>query len=227
MYKKNLNVMLDLETLSLRPTAAIIEIAAEPFNLDGSEVTKFDGKPLSTRNFERSVDATTCAMYGFDFDQETIKWWANNAPANHHFTFNYGSPIETVLMNLAKTINEWKKETGFEIAHIWAQGADFDIAILRYAFSVVLGSDYKLPWKHDNVRDARSYFLEAAAMFKPNVPKPTDLIVVDGVHHTALADVWWSIKAVQTAYGWINEVLLRNEELENKLKSEGDGNEAE
>lgn len=193
--KNYLDVMIDLETLSRRPNAAIIQIAAKPFKLDGGNV-KGTGD-----SFHVDVDATSCAMYGMDFDKDTIDWWSKNKPANEYFkTENVTYRIRKALIYFAATLKNWCKQTGADDIIVWCQGSDFDIAILREAYRRVFGSEEKVPWRYRNVRDARTYFLEAARLYCPDNDDPYKLIKTDGTKHTALADCEWSIKAVQWAY---------------------------
>lgn len=192
--------MVDLETLSLRPTAAIIQIAAKPFNLDGTEVKNEDGSQLYHSYLKEDVDAASCAMYGLDFDMKTVEWWMKNTTANNHFKEPHRScVISDALWNLADYIKDWLDYTGSEEVIVWSQGTDFDIAILSNAYRVVLGDD-RIPWKYYNVRDARTYFLEAARIFEPNCENPNKLIETKDMKHDALADCEWSIKAVQRAF---------------------------
>lgn len=200
--KKVLNVMIDLETLSLSPNAAIIQIATKPFRLDGMDVEKPNGGSLDAPSLLTDVDATTCAMYNFDFDKGTIEWWSKNSLANEAFMSRYrcSNSILYALEQLSDAFKHWKDETGTDEIVVWSQGTDFDIAVIRNAYRKVFGSESSLPWKYTNTRDARTYFLEAAQIFAPNVEKPYDLIKTEGTQHHALADVEWSIKAVQWAY---------------------------
>ena len=90
---KKLNVVVDIETLSLRPDAAIISISAVPFVLDKKslqdndkygyygvpafdEMTKDISCPEEYAPFYEAIDATSCAMAGLAFDMETVKFWS-------------------------------------------------------------------------------------------------------------------------------------------------------
>lgn len=210
--KKLLDVMIDIETLSLSANAAIIQIAAKPFRLDGKEVilgTDKNGNDVCDE-FTIDIDATSCAMYGFDFDKGTIEWWRKNVPANEHFKgFHYACCIAFALESFADALTSWKEVTGSDEIVVWSQGTDLDIAVLRNAFRVVFGNEDKLPWKYNNVRDARTYFLEAVRLFIPEVEKPYGIIKSeDGeTQHHAIDDLKWSIRAVQWANAHINALM--------------------
>lgn len=195
--KKFLDVMIDTETLSRRPSAAIIQIAAKPFCLDDAA----SGKYTPFNSIVYNINATTCAMYGMDFNTDTVRWWSKNTPANEEFKApNNVYDIKKALEDFAFELEVLRKENDADDLIVWCQGTDFDITLLREAYRHVFGSEDKVPWKYRNVRDARTYFLEAVRIFAPDVEKPYDLIKSDGVQHTALADCEWSIKAVQWAY---------------------------
>lgn len=194
--------MIDTETLSRRPNAAVIQIAAKPFRLDGEIVKNADGVgALAPECSVIEIDATSCAMYGMSFEQDTVDWWSKNTEANAHFKEREQAyPIAFALDHLSEMLDKWKKDSGSDEIIVWCQGTDFDIAILREAYRRVSGSEKDVPWKYRNVRDARTYFLEAARFFAPDNDKPYDLIKTGGTKHDALADCEWSIAAVQWAY---------------------------
>lgn len=104
------------------------------------------------------------------------------------------------MHKFSETLGTWLTASDADELKIWCQGTDFDIALLREAYRTVYGSEDRLPWTYRNVRDARTYFLEAAAFFAPDEPDPYELIKTDGTKHDAVADCDWSIKAVQWAY---------------------------
>lgn len=96
---KKLNVVVDIETLSLRPDAAIISIAAVPFLLGAQEIqdcvkynysgvpafdelTKGVSCPEEYLPFYETIDATSCAMVGLAFDMETVKFWSEMPDAS-------------------------------------------------------------------------------------------------------------------------------------------------
>lgn len=54
---------------------------------------------------------------------------------------------------------------------VWTQGSDFDIPILKNAMYKVLGlTPETLPWKHRNIRDARTFMLESLSLVYPDIP---------------------------------------------------------
>ena len=87
----------------------------------------------------------------------------------------WGEPILYVLSEFNEWLEQWQKDSKADELMIWTQGTDFDIAVLRNAYRVVFGDEKSIPWHFRNVRDARTYFLEIASVFEPDVEDPTPL----------------------------------------------------
>lgn len=193
-----LDVMVDVETLSLRSDAAIIQIAAVPFYMDKSHAKVFS-------DFSVDVNPSSEAMYGFSFDASTIEWWSKNEPANEYFKEDHKAySIKKALTDFTAQLTLWKDVASADELMIWCQCTDFDITVLRNAYRKVFGSEKDIPWNYRNVRDARTYFLEAARLFASDVENPYELIKTDDTQHLAINDCKWSIEAVQWAYDKYN-----------------------
>lgn len=175
---KKLDVVIDLETLSRRPDAAIISIAAVPFCTDTetledmkkaglSGVPAYDAlmtdkDPVKDYAFYIAVNATSCALEGMNFEEDTIRFWKEASPEAKAALSSYEAVSIVSALHLLEHYLERLKETsgGGELV-IWTQGTDFDIPILKSAFRKVLRIDPdQLPWKYNNVRDARTFILE-------------------------------------------------------------------
>lgn len=147
------HIGLDIETLSLRPTACITSIAAKTFFFDGSVDNAF--------HFDCCVDATSCAMYGLTFEQRTVNWWAGQSDdAKRYFLDTPAIKLKDALQGLAQLYKDVQQEYDCQRVLVWAQGSYYDIAVLRNAFRQVFDDDERaIPWHHDCVRDARTYIL--------------------------------------------------------------------
>lgn len=212
MKKKVVNIALDLETLSRRSTAAIIGIAAKAFSLGESKVTG------EKTEFFKAVDGTSCAMYGFDIDPATVKWWSEK-PEEAKEQFSFTSNVKYALMNLTDFIKEVKAENGTDEVVIWCQGTDFDISILRNAYVEVFKDreEKELPWKFINVRDSRTFIYEGVRLIDPTVDDPYSIIPhSDGwVEHDAMSDCRQLIHNVTWVNDKISELLTANKSKEN------------
>lgn len=187
---KKINVVVDIETLSLRPDAAIISIAAVPFMLDKASVEEyvkygFSGVPafdaITKKNtfchkeyapFYETIDATSCAMAGLAFDMETVKFWSEMPDeAKSAIMEKPRVSIRQALEDFVAYLENLKAMNQADELIIWVQGSDFDIPVLKNAMYKVLGlTPETLPWKHRNIRDARTFMLESLSLVYPDTP---------------------------------------------------------
>lgn len=201
--KKVVNIAVDIETLSMRPTAAIIGIAAKPFSLGNNTI-------IEGSVFNQPVDATSCAMLGLDFDPATVEWWSKQ-PEETKKQFQYPCSLWYVLRGLAEFIESVKRANEADDVVIWCQGADFDIPILRNAFVMVNKdrAEKTEPWKHTNVRDARTFIYEGASLIAPETADPYSIIPANPKweKHNALSDCDQLIHNVTWIYKRLHELV--------------------
>lgn len=180
--KKVINIAIDLETLSLESDAAIISIAAVPFNPVVEEVNVFsvfqvqmDGSGESLDEFYEVVNATSCALKGMHIDMETVKWWSKqNIEVKADLLSHQALNICEAMNSFHNYLEGMKKAYDADIV-VWAQGADFDFPKIRNAYRACLkGAD--LPWGYRDVRDARSIVLDGLEMLYGREENPYDRI---------------------------------------------------
>ena len=224
--EKILDIAIDIETLSRKPTAAIIAIAARPFYIDGWG----EAEPKS-ESFYKTVDASSCAMYGMDFDKGTVTFWSQQPKkAKDQFLYGWSASIENALTGLKTSIEKWKAESGTDKIRVWMQGTDFDGAILRNAYMVVfnddqsVGENESIPWRHDQLRDSRTFILEHMRRFHPNEEPYSPIPKLEGLNkHVADDDVRQLIHNVQFCYYEESQadsqlLSLKKKELEENAK---------
>lgn len=212
---KKLNVVVDIETLSLKPDAAIISIAALPFNLDRDvlnydglygysgvpafdELTKGTSCPEEFLPFYETIDATSCAMAGLSFDMETVEFWSEMPDeAKSAILDTPRVSIRQALEDFVAYLENLKGRHQADELVIWVQGSDFDIPVLKNAMYKVLElTPDTLPWKHRNIRDARTYMLETLSLWHPD--KSVEdlykelLSYKELVKHNSLHDCMWT-----------------------------------
>jgi len=162
---RHLDVTIDLETLALSTNAAIVQIAAIPWNRQDPT----DPFLSSVPNFEGYVDVRSCVMAGFDIEPKTARWWsAADKEVQTAVLTPPAFPLKDVLENLVRWIEDCKETCNAKTVCLWAQGSDFDIALLRNAFG-----RYELNFPVDRAffRDSRTFILEFGAYaFFPNDP---------------------------------------------------------
>ena len=163
-----IDVTVDLETCSLAPTAAVMSIGAvawkrydakSPFFEEGDGLLKYP-------TYSAHVDLRSMFLAGFTFDQSTADWWARQSDeAKQALLANDSNdepcqPIDIVITSLLNWIEkDVQEKLGDDELCLWAQGTDFDVAILRY---ICYKMGIKFGVKHTQFRDHRTFYLEAA-----------------------------------------------------------------
>lgn len=165
-----LDITIDLETCSLCPTAAVMSIGAVAWRRDNTASPFYqlkDGKQDPASVFSCHIDLRSMFINGFAFDEKTAEWWktkTDEAKASLLSSDSYElpcRPIDVAVKGLFEWIEDFKKEQGEQEVCLWAQGSDFDIAILRY-ICYKFGIDMPLP--HTGFRDHRTFIYEAARL---------------------------------------------------------------
>lgn len=178
-------VMVDLETLSTRPTAAILQIGAVKFDPHG-EIVPVDGPDT----FEVSIDLDSCLRAGLAVDDHTFRWWLGQSSAARSAVQAQGHPLAGVLWKF----HDWLGGPG--IVHmpddfeLWSNGASFDVPILENAYYSL---DRLPPWGHRAARDCRTLFALARDLASWEKPQHE-------VSHTGLADAVAQALDVQAAH---------------------------
>jgi hypothetical protein len=191
------HVMLDLETLSTRTDAAIIQIAAIAFDIVTGE--------LGPRfNAYVREDAVIGQRVGH-VDLRTVGWWMQQK-----FAPTLGAMLssEDDAIPLAEALGafvEWFEENEAlppaEQICLWGHGATFDIPILQTAFEVRCPGVCagKVPWHYRAPRDTRTLFAVAPGGM-PRLPKS------ETQEHNAEYDCEYQIAQVVEAARRIREI---------------------
>lgn len=185
------DVMLDLETLSTRPNAAIISIGAWPFRLDG--------KPTNHPSFYRNVDAQSSIDAGLTIDGDSLMWWLQQADAARtRLTAPAPVPLKAALLDFRAWCSDFCGKGNWDVFRIWSHGASFDIPVLESAY---LSVRLDKPWRYNAARDTRTLFHVAGgvdwdAEFK---------LLVGGTQHDALDDARIQATLVKKAWARLHE----------------------
>lgn len=161
------HVMLDLETLSTRTDAAIVQIAAIAFDIETGEL----GPRFSAYVREDAVIGQAVGHV----DLRTVGWWLQQKQAA---TLGSALTDEDMYLPLAEALGafaEWWEQGTDDVEQtcieaLWAHGATFDIPILQTAFEVRCPEVYegKVPWHYRAPRDTRTLFAVAPG----GMPRP-------------------------------------------------------
>ena len=171
----NTDIMIDLETLDVLPSATILTIGAVKFDPFGDE----QDNPKMEKLYMK-VDVDSCDRIGASVSNSTLDWWANQSAAAQADAFdpNDRISIEEALAKLYKFCWGGKR--------VWSHGAGFDVIILEWYFRKI---EKAIPWSFWEVRDTRTLF---DLGINPNRASVTA--------HNALADAVDQAQGVQKVF---------------------------
>jgi hypothetical protein len=164
--------MIDLETMSTKPNAAILSIGAVIMDLESLTLHE---------TFYVNVELSSCVEAGLDCSEATRDWWAlpENREARDQLSKS-AVPLRTALESLANWLVARKSNEHYEwdVKSIrpWSNGASFDIVILESAYA---SQGWQAPWKFYNHMCYRTM-----KNLYPEVAKPLH----HGTKHNALDD---------------------------------------
>jgi hypothetical protein len=171
----NTDIMIDLETLDVLPTATILTIGAVKFDPFGDELSDPQMEKLYIK-----VDVDSCDRIGATISQSTLDWWAKQSAEAQADAFdpNGRIPVEEALTQLYKFCWGGKR--------VWSHGVGFDLIILENYFRKI---EKAIPWSFWEMRDTRTLF---DIGINPNRATVTA--------HNALADAVDQAQGVQKVY---------------------------
>jgi len=165
------NIMLDVESVSLKSNAAILSIGAAAF----SPNELLAGEAIQD-TFYLNVDVQTCVDLGLSFDWNTIMWLLKQDKAVGEALQSNRLPLRAALYNLVEFINNGNND------YVWSKPSRFDIPILENALSVC---NIDVPWDRHKVMCAHTInsLLDTDPTRKTYVPDTLGLTA-----HNALDD---------------------------------------
>jgi hypothetical protein len=168
----NSDVMIDLETLDVIPSATVLTIGAVKFDPFGDDV-----KNKQSESFYVKVDIDSCDKLGLTTSSATLDWWSQQSQAAQDEAFSTEGriPIHEAMNKLYKFCWGAKR--------IWSHGAGFDVVICEHIFARL---EKACPWNFWQVRDTRTLFDIGINPERPPVLK-----------HHALEDAWNQAVGVQ------------------------------
>ncbi|NRB23152.1 MAG: 3'-5' exoribonuclease [Shewanella sp.] len=173
--------MLDLETLSTVPEAAILSIGAVFFDPINS---------LLGKEFYQIVVRTNSTLDGTVSD-DTVKWWNSQSPeANSIFT----DPSAISLREALVSFDSFIKNNGSENIQVWGNGSGFDNVILASAYK---RNGLKVPWNFRNDRDVRTVVELGRCLRKID---PKESLTMSGLAHNALDDAKFQAQYVNSIF---------------------------
>lgn len=163
------NVMVDLETLDVQPSAVVLSVGMVPFDFYKGPLGKGVYFVLSRYRQEEN---------GRTVSPDTAAWWSKQT-----------APATDVLLESTNAYRDVASELR-QIADymgpnpaVWGNGADFDNTILASLYRTF---KVQLPWSHRNSRCYRTV-KALAEQVNPHMVVPKRL----GVAHNALDDAFY------------------------------------
>ncbi len=133
------DVMIDLETLGVTADSVILSIGAVKFDLKTGAID--DAGFYASISIDSNLDA------GRKISEDTLLWWLKQPVTAQEVFHEPKQALEAGLEGLADWLGH-KKRT------VWANGPDFDTAMLAHAYKVF---GWEPPWEFWNSRCVRTY----------------------------------------------------------------------
>lgn len=174
-----IEVMVDIETLDVRPNGVVLSAAVVGFNQDGI----FPG----SRTYARlSIDEQLAL--GRTVSGDTLSWWMRQEKAARFEAFHEErARLEHGLFAIGEALRNGDR--------IWAKGPQFDLVMLE-----TLYRDYgwPVPWFYRVARDVRTVAEVLPATWEPD-PEIIEKHCAGLVAHHPIYDCVWQIEAVRAA----------------------------
>jgi inhibitor of KinA sporulation pathway (predicted exonuclease) len=181
-------LMIDLETMSTLPDAAILSIGACTFEIEKPD--EING------TFYRTVSLQSNEQYNRHISADTLTWWLQQKPEALSALFEAPTNLKRALVDLRM----WAQEQSPTITHVIANDPDFDCVILQSAYRA---TGEMWPWGFWCNRSMRT-ITELAI---PDLDERQSLIGKfrsAGTHHRADDDAIAQAKVIQHCYQVLN-----------------------
>ena len=161
---KEVNIMIDLETLGTCGGYAILSIGACTFD--------------RTETFYERISTRSSEVEGFKSKPGSLEWWEGQDPSVKEEAFSGLKSVRAVLGEF----NDWlksvaiKNEVDMTGIYPWGNGSNMDIALLESAYDIVnfesIDSEVPYPFYYKNARcyrTLRELFPEYFAMAQKGI----------------------------------------------------------
>lgn len=186
---KIIDVMLDLETLSLGNTPVILQVAAVAFKLETGDCLEEFNMPITPKS---------CLEAGLEISAETISWWLKQSSAAISKvilpSLSTENDLKTVLESFSRYINTLKAQYETKHVRVWGNGLLADNKWLESAYAKV---GLPLPYNYSSNSDVRTLVDLGMRLGGPNFKSDTPF---EGERHDALADCKHQIKYCHAIY---------------------------
>jgi hypothetical protein len=168
------DIMVDLETLGLKPGSVILSLAAVPFNT-------YRNTP-----FYKIISIGSCREAGLVVDDATLAWWDTQPTPTKVEAFSGSASLRDVLIEFSRFLDSVEGKPV-----LWGNAASFDLKLLEAAYEA---AGVKVPW---DFRSERCY-----RTLKNIFPQVTSG-PFDGLKHNALADAKFQARHAENIFDYI------------------------
>ena len=139
------DTMIDLETLGVSPTSAIIQIGACTLDERHTFLASVDRQYYEDMHLDRD--------FRFTYDDATVKWWdEQDDEAKESLKLAVFPTIEAALIAFTSWYESVTRQEDYP--KIWANSPAFDLVILAHAYRV---AGMEPPWKFWQERCYRTF----------------------------------------------------------------------
>ncbi len=172
-----MEIMVDIETLGSKENAVIISIGVMAFDLDSDVTVSAKWNVIAESNYDRSINP------------KTVMWWLQQSKeAQDALVIPEPIGLDDALLNLSKFFELHLTDKG----GVWANGATFDISILRNAFNQ---HSIPIPWQY-----RQEFCMRSLRHFGKKVGLVYSTYKEGNSNHDALADVEIQVRYVKDVY---------------------------
>lgn len=137
------NLMVELETLSTKHNAIVLQCSMALFDKETGKISK---------TFSVNIDPSS--QVPRIYDKNTLDWWKSQPESLLKQVYKGGKPFKEAVKEIHSFITS---NTDKKTVRVWTCSLSFTIPILRSCFET-LGLEQ--PWKYWNERDCRTLFQE-------------------------------------------------------------------
>lgn len=191
MTVAKIGLMLDIETLGLRPDSVITQIALVPWIIDSPNQEFLPPVhlylPLAPQELlipPRVISAGT-----------VLYWMKQSDEARERFNENDSTDMEELKAYVQNFVFRFQRFVGDQPYELWARGPQFDCVLVE---SLLAQFGLNIPWDYTKVRDLRT-LMSAAGLDTSDVVRPSHM-----TPHVAFYDCQYQIMCYESAMAKIN-----------------------
>jgi inhibitor of KinA sporulation pathway (predicted exonuclease) len=183
------DLMIDIETLSASPDAAIVTIGACGFNPDTGKIGD---------TFLGYINPKSAQRLGCVVDADTVMWWMKQSKeAQKALMHPQAGQLGAVMQKFADFVHNIRQTNPSNNLNIWANDPNFDCTILEHSFAAC---DRSSPWSYYEQRSCRTIKMLGERLgfkLKQDFPRT-------GTHHSALDDAIYQAEWVMRIIAMID-----------------------